>query len=442
MNHNEPIKLFISYSHKDEGLRKELNVHLSPLIRENIATVWFDRKIDVGSQWESAISTELERAEVIVLLISPDFFASDYCFGKELTVALEKHTQKAAIVVPVIVRPVDWTHSKLGAIQAVPKDAIPITLSDNRDAAWLSVIDGIRSACSQATEGRERSQVLNQDSPLSIAEVLGEVVDDLQQLYDSSDPSPMSGLPTGLHDLDALTDGIHPGEVTVIASAPTMDREGLLIRIASHVAVSLRIPVAFVCAQLDRKYVVNRMLASVSSIPLGLLRRGMLGDEHWDRMTVGLAKMHDSSLHFVPAAKTSVSDLLKSLDQLAEKLGALPLIVIDSIAHFEEDKASALHALREFVSHRQRSLIAGVGLENDPGERVDSRPLIQDVGRWASVNEDVDCLMLLYSDQAYHPETKDIGIRELIVARARSGPTGTVKLAYIADYQRFDSLAN
>lgn len=139
-----PLKLFYSYSHRDEKLRDKLDNHLALLQRQGLIEEWHDRMIEAGDDWESEISTHLETAEIILLLVSDDFIASDYCYSVEMQSALERHERGEARVIPVILRPVDWESSPLGELQALPKNAKPISLWRNRDEALKNVAQGIR----------------------------------------------------------------------------------------------------------------------------------------------------------------------------------------------------------------------------------------------------------------------------------------------------------
>lgn len=139
-----PIRLFFSYSHKDEALRDELETHLALLKREGLLQSWHDRRIGAGTEWEGEIDKNLEEAEVIILLVSADFLASDYCYDKEMKRALERHDAGEARVIPVILRKTDWQSAPFAKLQALPKDARPITLWQDRDEAWTDVTLGIR----------------------------------------------------------------------------------------------------------------------------------------------------------------------------------------------------------------------------------------------------------------------------------------------------------
>jgi internalin A len=132
-----------SYSHKDETLRNELETHLKLLQRQGLIETWNDRQIEAGDEWRQKIDENLERADIILLLISADFIASDYCYDKEMGRALERHDQKEARVIPVILRDCSWTSAPFGKLQALPKDGKAVTLWDNKDSAWRNVSEGI-----------------------------------------------------------------------------------------------------------------------------------------------------------------------------------------------------------------------------------------------------------------------------------------------------------
>ena len=109
----EAIELFYIYSRKDEALRKRLDTHLATLKREDLISTWHDQEIAPGSLWEKEISDHLNNADVILLLVSSDFIASDYCYGIEMQRALERHAAGEATVIPIIMRPIDWTRAPL-----------------------------------------------------------------------------------------------------------------------------------------------------------------------------------------------------------------------------------------------------------------------------------------------------------------------------------------
>ena len=145
----QPPKLFFSYAHKDETLRDELATHLSLLKRQGIIDTWHDRNITAGTDWVQAIDDNLDSANIILLLISADFLASDYCYDKEMTRALEHHNQSTARVIPIILRPCDWHSAPFGKLQALPKDAKPVTQWSNQEEAFTNIVQGIRKAVTE-----------------------------------------------------------------------------------------------------------------------------------------------------------------------------------------------------------------------------------------------------------------------------------------------------
>lgn len=142
----EPIDVFFSYSHKDEVLRDELATHLKLLERAGVIRSWHDRRIGAGENWKAAIDTNLERAHAILLLVSADFLASDYCYDVEMKRALARHQAGEAAVLPVILRSCNWSRAPFAKLQALPRDAKPVTSWANRDDAWTNVAAGIETA--------------------------------------------------------------------------------------------------------------------------------------------------------------------------------------------------------------------------------------------------------------------------------------------------------
>jgi hypothetical protein len=150
----EPLRIFCSYAHEDEPLRKKLDAHLMPLRRSGRVKVWSDRDIVAGTNWDAKIKNELDEADIVLLLVSADFMQSDFCFSKELQRALERYAKREAMVIPVALRAVEWVGTPLEGLQALPRDAKPVTLWTNRDKAWADVARGVREAVEHFAEWR------------------------------------------------------------------------------------------------------------------------------------------------------------------------------------------------------------------------------------------------------------------------------------------------
>lgn len=144
-----PVSAFLSYSHKDEVFRQELVTALAALQRTGMIECWHDRRIVPGQEWEPQISEQLLSAKLILLLISSDFIASDFCYQVELEQALDRHGRDEARVIPILLRPVYWKGTSFARLQALPSDAVPVTDWRSRDAAYLDIAQGIRRAIAE-----------------------------------------------------------------------------------------------------------------------------------------------------------------------------------------------------------------------------------------------------------------------------------------------------
>jgi hypothetical protein len=145
------VNIFFCYAHEDETLLKKLKAHLRPLQRQGLITVWYDRDISAGTEWEQQIKEQLNSAQIILLLVSPDFMDSDYCYGIEMQRALQRHQRGEARVIPIILRPVYWQGEPLGKLQALPTDGKPVmsALWHSVDEAFFDVTQGIRTVVTQ-----------------------------------------------------------------------------------------------------------------------------------------------------------------------------------------------------------------------------------------------------------------------------------------------------
>ncbi len=144
-------EIFCCYAREDQSLLLKLRTHLTPLLREKLITIWADTDIDAGMQWEKEIDLHLNTAQIILLLISPDFMNSDYCYSSEMVRALERHKNGEAYVIPIILRPVYWQGAPFAKLQALPTDGIPLTDRKwlSMDEAFFNVVEGIRVVCEE-----------------------------------------------------------------------------------------------------------------------------------------------------------------------------------------------------------------------------------------------------------------------------------------------------
>src|SRR5713226_5357329 len=155
-----PLRIFCGYAHEDKALFQQLKTALAVLIRQEAVSIWHYGDLLPGVQWESEIERELNTADIILLLISPAFMASDYCWSKEMQWAITRHATGEARVIPILLKPTPgWETTPLGALQALPRDAKPITAWNSREKALADVVDGLRRAV-KAVQKEDRYPVV------------------------------------------------------------------------------------------------------------------------------------------------------------------------------------------------------------------------------------------------------------------------------------------
>ncbi|NMG22152.1 TIR domain-containing protein [Brasilonema bromeliae] len=189
---SNPVKLFFSYSHKDEVLRDELATHLSMMKRQGVIEAWHDREISAGGEWANAIDDNLNAADIILLLVSANFVDSDYCYDIEMQRAMERHEAREARVIPIILKPVDWSDAPFAKLQGLPKNVKAVTTWQDRDEAFLNIAQGIRRVVEEMAKSKTSSTASETTTPaMTSGELtdrqrrrLKQEEDSLQQQYD------------------------------------------------------------------------------------------------------------------------------------------------------------------------------------------------------------------------------------------------------------------
>jgi hypothetical protein len=153
MTADQPVEVFISYSLGDENLLKELLLHLAVLKREGAISIWYDRLVTPGNEWVEEIDERFNQAQIIILLISPSYLASDYCYDIEMPKALERHISNTARLIPVILRSSDWMQTPFSKLQVLPENGKPLTSWDNRDEGFTDIVKGIKKVVSSIHDG-------------------------------------------------------------------------------------------------------------------------------------------------------------------------------------------------------------------------------------------------------------------------------------------------
>ena len=276
------------------------------------------------------------------------------------------------------------------------------------------------------------------------------LLDRVQEMADN--PNDVTGVPTGFYGLDRMTAGFQAGDLIVLAARPSMGKTALAINIAEHVALNEGLPVAVFSMEMGAAQLAVRIVGSIGRIDQGHLRTGKLTDDEWPRLTEAIEKLRTISLHIDESAGLTSSELRANARRLSRQCGKLGLIVVDYLQLMSgstndgENRATELgeisRGLKMLAKELQCPVIALSQLNRSVETRPDKRPMMSDLRESGAIEQDADIIMFIYRDEYYTKEAcKEPGVAEIIIAKQRNGPTGTVKLAFLKPITKFENLA-
>lgn len=290
----------------------------------------------------------------------------------------------------------------------------------------------------------------NQQGFVHINPLLTQVVERIQELHDRDNPSEITGVPTGFTDLDSKTSGLQPGDLIIVAGRPSMGKTAFALNIAEYVAVDVGLPVAVFSMEMGGTQLAMRMLASIGRLDSHRVRTGRLTDDEWSRLTYALGKLHEAPMHIDETGGMNPTDLRGRARRLKRQVGKLGLIVIDYIqlmgsTRQNENRATEVseisRSLKALARELEVPIIALSQLSRKVEERTDKRPMMSDLRESGAIEQDADVILMMYREDYYKPDTPDKGMAEVIIGKQRNGPTGTVNLAFLGEYTRFENLA-
>ena len=259
----------------------------------------------------------------------------------------------------------------------------------------------------------------------------------------------VTGVPTGFTDLDYRTAGLQPSDMILIAARPSMGKTAFALNLAAHAACKKHITTAIFSLEMSKVQLVNRFLSMESSVSAQNLRTGNLSETEWEKLVEGASIIGNSGLVIDDTPGISISDLRSKCRKIKLEHDDLGLIIIDYIQLMTSNTRS--ESRQQEVSEISRSLKALARELNVPvvalsqlsravEQRPDHRPMLSDLRESGAIEQDADVVMFLYRDEYYKKDTDKPGVAEVIIAKQRNGPVGTVELAWIGDRQRFANL--
>lgn len=257
----------------------------------------------------------------------------------------------------------------------------------------------------------------------------------------------VTGIPTGFIDLDYKLSGLQRSDLILIAARPSMGKTAFVLNIAQHVAFRQNKAVAIFSLEMSKEQLVNRLFSLESHVDAQLLRTGNLKDSDWEKLIEGAGRIGKSKLVIDDTSGISIAEMRSKCRKYKLELG-LDLIIIDYLQLMSGSSKRSNESRQQEISEISRSLkglarelnvpvIALSQLSRAVEQRTDKRPMLSDLRESGAIEQDADVCMFIYRDDYYNPDTEDKNIAEIIIAKQRNGPIGTVRLAWMPQYTRF-----
>ena len=290
----------------------------------------------------------------------------------------------------------------------------------------------------------ERGQT---NSITDMRSMISDGLDRLALLFDSG--SSMTGLATGYWDLDERLSGLQPSALYIVGARPGMGKTSFATGLATHAAAEQNTPTLFFSLEMGTSEVTERIFAAEAKVELSKLRTGKLQDQDWSKLSHVTGRLVNAPLFVDDGTATTVMDM-RSKARRMKANGGLGLVVLDYIQLMEgrggaENRQVQISEISRGLKILARELevpvVALAQLSRNLEARADKRPMLSDLRESGSLEQDSDVVIFLYRDEMYNPESSDRGVAEIIVAKHRSGPTGTERLAFLERYSKFANMA-
>ena len=283
----------------------------------------------------------------------------------------------------------------------------------------------------------------------SIRDILVDSFTELEQLYNQKQH--ITGVATGFIDIDNKTAGFHNSDLVLIAARPAMGKTAFALNIATYAAVSANTPVVVFSLEMSKEQCANRILCSQAMVDSEKVSKGDISDEEWSKLAVASGELSESAgIYIDDSAGINIAEIRAKCRKLKLEKN-IGLVVIDYLQLIqgsgntksrEQEIAEISRSLKILAKEINVPVIALSQLSRAPEARPDHRPMLQDLRESGSIEQDADIVMFLYRDDYYNPETEAKNIAEVIIAKHRAGPTGTVELLWMPSYTKFANKYN
>ena len=276
-----------------------------------------------------------------------------------------------------------------------------------------------------------------------INQVISEALSMLEKLYEEKND--VTSLTTGFRDLNKKINGLQRSDLLLIAARPAMGKTAFALNLVQNAALKGDASVAVFSLEMSKEQLVQRMIASQSTVELKKIKTGTLADNDWPRITDGMAILSGAKIHIDDTPGIKISELRSKCRKLKIEKG-LDLVLIDYLQLMEgegqnesrqQEIAKISRSLKILAKELDCPVVALSQLSRAPEQRADHRPMLSDLRESGSIEQDADIVMFLYRDEYYNPDTEKKNIGEVIVAKNRHGETGTVELVWFGGIQKF-----
>ncbi|MBB1256476.1 replicative DNA helicase [Streptomyces alkaliterrae] len=285
---------------------------------------------------------------------------------------------------------------------------------------------------------------------LPLVDIMEGALDEIEAIGSRS--GQMSGVPTGFTDLDSLTNGLHPGQMIVIAARPAMGKSTLALDFARACSIKHRLPSVIFSLEMGRNEIAMRLLSAEARVALHHMRSGSMTDEDWNRVARQMPQVTEAPLYIDDSPNLSMMEIRAKCRRLKQR-NDLKLVVIDYLQLMQSGGSRRPESRQQEVSEMSRNLkllakelevpvIALSQLNRGPEQRTDKKPMVSDLRESGSIEQDADMVILLHREDAYEKESPRAGEADLIVAKHRNGPTATITVAFQGHYSRFVDMAH
>ncbi|WP_038289842.1 replicative DNA helicase [Zooshikella ganghwensis] len=309
-------------------------------------------------------------------------------------------------------------------------------------------------SCSEILDAAEREVFQIAESrpktggPVGMKELLNKAIDRIDELFNAGDT--ITGTTTGFKDLDEMTSGLQPSDMVIVAGRPSMGKTTFAMNLVENAMLNTDKAILVFSLEMPGEQIMMRMLSSLGRIDQSKVRTGKLDEDDWPKLTAAVNMISDKKLFVDDTAGLSPTEMRSRTRRIAREHGELGLIMIDYLQLMQipgggESRTNEIseisRSLKALAKEFNVPVVALSQLNRSLEQRPNKRPVNSDLRESGAIEQDADVIMFIYRDEVYNPDTEFKGVAEVIIGKQRNGPIGSIKLAFLGKYTRFENLA-